>query len=69
MSAEDPIPTGQWCTWCTGRTDQPTLIAVIETGSGPGAIQYACPDCMRIYRLRPFDPAMNGCPVYERRRT
>ncbi|WP_432093009.1 hypothetical protein [Streptomyces sp. bgisy100] len=60
--------TRRMCNWHLGYTDRPTLIALIETGSGPGAIYYACPDCMRIYRLRPFDPAADGCPVYERRR-
>ncbi|WP_432092210.1 hypothetical protein [Streptomyces sp. bgisy100] len=57
------------CNWHQGRTDRPTLIALIETGSGPGAILYACPDCMHIYRLRPLDPATSGGPVYQRRRT
>ncbi|WP_432093735.1 hypothetical protein [Streptomyces sp. bgisy100] len=59
----------RWCTWHQGYTGRPTLIALIETGSGPGAIQYACPECMSIYRLRPFDPVLSGCPVYGRRRT
>ncbi|MER5971377.1 hypothetical protein ABT112_16835 [Streptomyces sp. NPDC002055] len=59
----------RWCHWHQGPTDRPTLIALIETGSGPGGILYACPSCMSIYRLRPLDPAASGGPVYERRRT
>ncbi|MER5969224.1 hypothetical protein ABT112_05660 [Streptomyces sp. NPDC002055] len=61
--------TRRLCNWHQDYTDRPTLIALIETGSGPGAILYACPECMRIYRLRPFDPATSGGPVYQRRRT
>ncbi|WP_432093719.1 hypothetical protein [Streptomyces sp. bgisy100] len=61
--------TRQVCHWHQGHTDRPTLIALIETGSGPGAILYACPDCMHVHQLLPFAPAASGAPVCPRRPT
>ncbi|MER5969054.1 hypothetical protein ABT112_04790 [Streptomyces sp. NPDC002055] len=59
----------QYCSGHPGCSNKPTLIAPVETGSGPGAILYVCSDCMRICRLRPLVPAASGGPVYESRRT
>ncbi|NGO73419.1 hypothetical protein [Streptomyces boncukensis] len=32
------------------------MIDAVETGSGPGAILYACPPCARTYALSPLAP-------------
>ncbi|MET8681435.1 hypothetical protein ABZW18_28620 [Streptomyces sp. NPDC004647] len=57
------------CNWHKGPTEEPTLVAVTEVGSGPGAMHYACPDCMTASRLKPLDPQSDGSPAYTPRPT
>lgn len=37
------------CIGCGRITDAPTLVRVVETGSGAGGMLYACPACVRRY--------------------
>lgn len=44
------------CARCGVDTGEPVMIAAVETGSGPGAIVYACPPCARAYARTPLAP-------------
>jgi hypothetical protein len=38
-------PRTETCCSCGKTTTKPELVRVIEAGSGPGGLLYACPDC------------------------
>ena len=44
------------CCRCERVTDRPVLVRVIESGSGPGGMHYACPDDARWYATLPDAP-------------
>ncbi|MFG3253676.1 hypothetical protein [Streptomyces sp. NPDC048172] len=35
-------PLARWCFQCQGWSENTILVAVVETGSGPGGMVYAC---------------------------
>lgn len=45
----------RWCDWHHGYAHGTALIHVREVGSGPGIMQYACPDCVQEHGLTPLD--------------
>ncbi|GAA2105334.1 hypothetical protein GCM10009801_81650 [Streptomyces albiaxialis] len=45
------------CILCQEPTPHPVMVDAVETGSGPGAILYACPPCARVYARSPMAPA------------
>ena len=54
-TATEGTPTAYgFCSWHQRFAAGVRLIDVIEQGSGPGCVHYACPDCMTAYRLVPF---------------
>jgi len=50
---EDAGPYG-YCSWHHRFAAGVRLIDVIEQGSGPGGVHYACPPCIKTHRLVPF---------------
>ena len=52
-AAGNPTAYG-FCSWHKRFSAGVRLIDVIEQGSGPGAVHYACPPCITTYRLVPF---------------
>ena len=44
------------CCRCERRVAWRALIAIIESGSGPGGSAYACLPCAREYATTPFAP-------------
>ena len=52
----NPASVRDFCVLCEEATHRPVMIDAIETGSGPGAILYACPPCARVYALSPRAP-------------
>jgi len=52
---EDTTPTAYgYCSWHHRFAAGVRLIDVIEQGSGPGCVHYACPPCITVHRLVPF---------------
>ncbi|MFG3259430.1 hypothetical protein [Streptomyces sp. NPDC048172] len=46
----------EWCARCHRMTGDPVMIGAVESGSGPGAIVYACPSCALEYAANWFAP-------------
>ncbi|MFD1828709.1 hypothetical protein ACFSJS_03380 [Streptomyces desertarenae] len=44
------------CCRCERLTDRPVLVGVVESGSGPGGMLYACPDHARWFATLPHAP-------------
>jgi len=51
---EDTPAAYGYCSWHKRFAAGVRLIDVIEQGSGPGGVHYACPDCITVHRLVPF---------------
>lgn len=47
----------RWCSWHRQYAGDTVLIVVVEVGSGPGVMHYACGRCRSVYGLAPLDPA------------
>lgn len=45
----------QRCVVCDTVTGDPVAAGIIEVGSGPSRILFACPKCVRHHRLVPLD--------------
>ncbi|MHC3429094.1 hypothetical protein [Streptomyces sp. DT18] len=45
-----------WCAWHRGLADDPVLIDIVESASGPGSggRLYACPRCRESHQLMPY---------------
>jgi hypothetical protein len=43
-----------WCSWHKEYAEDTKLVRIIETGSGPGGMLYACPGCRARHRLKPL---------------
>ncbi|WP_406469042.1 hypothetical protein OH738_18110 [Streptomyces hirsutus] len=43
-----------YCSWHHRFAADVRLIDVIEQGSGPGHVHYACPSCRRVHGLVPY---------------
>jgi hypothetical protein len=59
--------TRQSCNWCREITGTPTLVGIIETGSGPGRFVYACQNCRAAHGIAPLAehaPDSDGRPQY-----
>ncbi|MGP4002386.1 hypothetical protein [Streptomyces sp. 8N706] len=56
------MSTERMCHWHKEWTSEGVLVAAVETGSGPGAMFYACPDCRERYGLQPLDPNGDSAP-------
>lgn len=41
--------TAAYCVRCGTYSEDALLVRVVETGSGPGGMLYACPDCRHQY--------------------
>jgi hypothetical protein len=54
-SGEAVLTVLRWCTWHGGFAEGVVLVRIIETGSGPGGMLYACPRCRKIHGLEPLD--------------
>ncbi|MET8677361.1 hypothetical protein ABZW18_07180 [Streptomyces sp. NPDC004647] len=44
----------RWCRWHKGIGPDTALVGVIETGSGPGGMLYACSRCRKRHGLTPL---------------
>ena len=53
-AAEDAPTAYGYCSWHKRFAAGVRLIDVIEQGSGPGCVHYACPPCITAHRLVPF---------------
>ena len=53
-TTEDTPQAFGWCHWHQGHTHGVRLIDVIEQGSGPGHVHYACAPCRQTHGLVPF---------------
>ncbi|MEC3992268.1 hypothetical protein VSR01_01385 [Actinacidiphila sp. DG2A-62] len=61
--ATRPTPTIlRECVMCRVNLLGGTAVALIESGSGPGHLLYACAPCVRRHRLLPLDeqPSLTG---------
>jgi hypothetical protein len=47
----------RWCSWHNQISDDTVLITVVEVGSGPGVMHYACRHCCATYGLTSADQA------------
>lgn len=58
MTAADELlsPAGE-CAVCKEHAHERMLIAVVESGSGPGGLVYGCLPCARLRARSPFAPA------------
>ncbi|CAM5600221.1 hypothetical protein SALBM135S_03417 [Streptomyces alboniger] len=52
-AATNPVMYG-YCSWHHGHGACLCVISVQEQGSGPGAVQLACPSCLEAHGLVPF---------------
>ena len=41
----------RWCTWHSDYAEGVELVRIIETGTGPGGMLYACPACREEHQL------------------
>lgn len=57
MTAADELlsPAGE-CAVCKEHAHERTLIAAVESGSGPGGLVYGCLPCARLRARSPFAP-------------
>ena len=46
--------TARWCTWHSDYAEGVELVRIIETGTGPGGMLYACPPCRTEHGLTPL---------------
>ncbi|WP_406470136.1 hypothetical protein OH738_29400 [Streptomyces hirsutus] len=54
-AAGEGTPTGYgYCSWHQRFAADVRLIDVIEQGSGPGHVHYACPPCRTAHGLVPY---------------
>ncbi|MFI1963706.1 hypothetical protein ACH429_06130 [Streptomyces pathocidini] len=44
----------RWCTWHGAEAEATVLARVVEVGSGPGGMFYACPSCVEAYGITPL---------------
>jgi len=44
----------RYCSWHRGYSEGALLVQIIEQGSGPGAVLYACADCRTAHQLPPL---------------
>ncbi|AXK31355.1 hypothetical protein DVA86_00535 [Streptomyces armeniacus] len=54
-AAELIAPAGE-CAVCKEQVQERLLVAVVEVGSGPGALVYGCLPCARTRARSPFAP-------------
>ncbi|MEU2094388.1 hypothetical protein ABZ741_39155 [Streptomyces globisporus] len=54
MNETTDRPVFGWCHWHKGPSGTAVLIRIIEQGSGPGAMLYACAPCREQRRLAPL---------------
>lgn len=52
-TSDSPASYG-YCSWHQRFAGGVVLINIIEQGSGPGAVHYACAPCIEQHRLVPF---------------
>ncbi|MGP3947219.1 hypothetical protein [Streptomyces sp. 7N604] len=43
-----------WCSWHEGYAEGTKLVKIVETGSGPGGMLYACGECRVERGLTPL---------------
>ncbi|MCM2580649.1 hypothetical protein [Streptomyces meridianus] len=46
--------TRRWCTFHGDYAEDVELVRIIETGTGPGGMLYACPPCRQERGLAPL---------------
>jgi hypothetical protein len=49
-----PAVDQTWCEWHHGFSSTGRVINVIEQGTGPGAVRYACAPCREQHQLTPW---------------
>lgn len=54
MSESTDTTRPGWCHYHQGEADDVALVNIIETGSGPGGMLYACATCRTERRLTPL---------------